>query len=99
MSIAGVTLERMTAWLFTIVWTVERHLKLAGGNRHDERNNIEDNMTGDQALLAVELAVLRVRDSHKATVPHNVAVIEVLDQLAKEIAKIASDTPCPGARR
>jgi len=48
-------------------------------------------MTGDQALLAVELAILRVRDRHKASFPHNLDVVEVLDQLAKEISKICTD--------
>lgn len=48
-------------------------------------------MTGDQALLAVELAILRVRDRHKASPVHNLDVIDVLDQLAKEISRICND--------
>lgn len=48
-------------------------------------------MTGDQALLVVELAILRVRDRHRAAIPHNLDVIEVLDHLAKEISNLARD--------
>lgn len=48
-------------------------------------------MTGYQALLAVELAILRVRDRTRKDIPHNVDVVEALERLAKEIAKIATD--------
>lgn len=48
-------------------------------------------MTGDQALSIVELAILRVRDRHRRMLPHSPAIIEALDHIAEEIAKISAD--------
>ena len=48
-------------------------------------------MTGDHALLCVELAIMRVKDRHAAAIPCDDNIVQVLFALANEIAALRAN--------
>lgn len=51
-------------------------------------------MTGEQALQCVELAILRVRDRYRNSFPHDLGLVQVLDEIAGHLAEFQLQAAC-----